>query len=88
MTPFSIGFVQELAKLANIVERPLPPTASYRSDTKHFGAPEPGGPQNAGGHQVGPDGTWRGIEVPGDSPDPVKVAAIWALEMLGAHRGA
>lgn len=74
MTPFSVGFHQELVKLANIVERPLPPTASYRSDTKHFGAPEPGGPQNSGGHQVGPDGTWRGIEVPGDSPDPIKVA--------------
>lgn len=74
MTPFGVGFAEELAKLANIIEKPLPAIAGYRSDTRHFGAPEPGGPQNAGGHQLGPDGKWRGIEVPGDEPHPVKVA--------------
>ena len=61
-------------KLANIIEKPLPATAGYKSDTKHFGAPEPGGPQNSGGHQVGPDGVWRGLEVPGDEPHPIKTA--------------
>lgn len=74
MTPFGVGFSLELVKLANLLEKPLPATAGYKSDTKHFGAPEPGGPQGAGGHQLGPDGKWRGIDVPGDEPHPVKTA--------------
>lgn len=74
MTPFGAGFTEELAKLANIIEKPLPATAGYRSDTRHFGAPEPGGPQNSGGDQLGPDGKSRGLEAPGDEPHPVKTA--------------
>jgi inorganic pyrophosphatase len=75
MSHFARGFTDELVKLANVTEQPLPATASYRSDTRHFGAPEPGGPQGSGGDLVGPDGKARpDHEAPGDSPGPVKVA--------------